>query len=369
MEHRPQHKPRGLSFHSNKSRDPPASTADPAKSPKSASKHERKFSDHYDPNSKANPNAAMMEQQPIAAALEKPTLQSLRGFQHTDSAGNPIVDPDLSNPTRSRWERPLDTIRSFEAAIDNEYRRRSQSVRADQTEVMSSYGSRRSSYYGGAAHNNDQNRYSTNSGYFSQGRPSRDNYSDSYGNGGPVGGGPPPRMRYGNRMQSDPGWNNRQSMQGVYPINGYQQSRDTVNTNGSNGSHSDGPYNSDPNSDNSSIERGIPVQPPHQDMSQQYAFLNGFGRGPIMEEYAGNDSNNYSQAPPPPPPHHAMPPSNGMPPQPPKHASPPGAGGPIKLTSADSPSPEPTKPKMLSKNSSNGGEKRKSWLKKRFSRG
>lgn len=35
------------------------------------------------------------------------------------------VDPDRSNPTRNRWERPLDTIRSFEAAIDGSYARRS----------------------------------------------------------------------------------------------------------------------------------------------------------------------------------------------------------------------------------------------------
>lgn len=33
------------------------------------------------------------------------------------------ADPDRSNPTRSRWERPLDTIRSFEAAIDGNYRK------------------------------------------------------------------------------------------------------------------------------------------------------------------------------------------------------------------------------------------------------
>lgn len=36
-----------------------------------------------------------------------------------------VADPDLSNPTRHRFERPLDTIRSFEAAIDGEYKRRS----------------------------------------------------------------------------------------------------------------------------------------------------------------------------------------------------------------------------------------------------
>jgi hypothetical protein len=348
MEHPTQQHPRqrGLSFHSNKSRDPPA-----PKSPKSPPKHERKYSEHLDPNSKADPNNAMNELQPIAAALEKPTLQSLRSFQHTDSAGNPIVDPDLSNPTRSRWERPLDTIRSFEAAIDVEYRRRSQSMRVDNTDAMSTYGSRRSSYYGGGY--NDQNRYSTAS-YFPQRQSVRDSYADGHGYGGPVGGGPPPRMRYGNRMQSDPGWNNRQSMQGVYPMNGYQQSRDTVHTNGSNGSHSDGLYSNDPSSENSSIERGVPVQPPQQDMSSQYAFINNFGRGPILEE--------FPQGPPPPPPHH-----NGMPPQPPKHATPP-APAPIKLSTGNAPDAEPTRPKMLSKNSSNAGEKRKSWLKKRFSK-
>lgn len=36
-----------------------------------------------------------------------------------------VADPDRSNPTRSRWERPLDTIRSFEAAIDGNYKRQS----------------------------------------------------------------------------------------------------------------------------------------------------------------------------------------------------------------------------------------------------
>ena len=36
-----------------------------------------------------------------------------------------LADPDRSNPTRSRWERPLDTIRSFEAAIDGGHNRKS----------------------------------------------------------------------------------------------------------------------------------------------------------------------------------------------------------------------------------------------------
>ena len=40
------------------------------------------------------------------------------------------ADPDLSNPTRPRWERPLDTIRSFEAQIDAEFKTRQAFQRA-----------------------------------------------------------------------------------------------------------------------------------------------------------------------------------------------------------------------------------------------
>lgn len=47
---------------------------------------------------------------------------SLRSIQHTDHEGRVITEPDLSNPTRHRFERPLDTIRNFEAAIDRHRR-------------------------------------------------------------------------------------------------------------------------------------------------------------------------------------------------------------------------------------------------------
>jgi hypothetical protein len=73
--------------------------------------------------------------------MEKSNLGSLRSLQHKDQYGNVIsmffdpflmeysnvltvADPDLSNPTRPRFERPLDTIRSFEAAIDGSYHSR-----------------------------------------------------------------------------------------------------------------------------------------------------------------------------------------------------------------------------------------------------
>ncbi|RAL08728.1 DUF2406 domain-containing protein, partial [Aspergillus homomorphus CBS 101889] len=47
---------------------------------------------------------------------------SLRAMQHRDREGKVITEPDVSNPTRYRFERPLDTIRSFEAAIERRRR-------------------------------------------------------------------------------------------------------------------------------------------------------------------------------------------------------------------------------------------------------
>jgi len=86
--------------------------------------------------------------QPVdAQLLEQATLGSLRKGQHLDANGNVIsrsiclarltysftnnitADPDLSNPTRPRLERPLDTIRSFEKAIDSGYKRRNSMMR------------------------------------------------------------------------------------------------------------------------------------------------------------------------------------------------------------------------------------------------
>lgn len=91
----------------------------------------RDSSSHADPSPSVN------------AIFEESTITPLRGIQHRDAAGNVIstcglghlttgnqplifvADPDLSNPTRPRMERPLDTIKAFEKAIDNGYKRRS----------------------------------------------------------------------------------------------------------------------------------------------------------------------------------------------------------------------------------------------------
>lgn len=307
----------------------------------------------------------MNEVQPIAAALEKPTLQSLRSFQHTDSSGNPITDPDLSNPTRSRWERPLDTIRSFEAAIDGEYKRRSQAMRNDSSEMLSGYASRRSSYYGGGNNGNyDQNRYSQASGYYGsrQTAMGRDGLGD-----GAYGAPMAQRTRY-NRMQTDP-YRYNSNGNTVYPSHGYHQSRDTVNTGGSNGSHSE-PYSNDPSSENSSIEqRGGPVgPPPTMNYGEQYGY-NGYngGRNPIQEEY-DNNAPGPSYLPPQPPAH-----QNYSPPVPSKGPQPPNQPAPTKLSQSNSNGQAPpasgAKPNVLSrKSTADSGGKRQSWFKKRFSK-
>ena len=89
---------------------------------------------------------ADVPQPAVANVLEETTLTDLRQVRHKDAYGNEIgmyvsvyyvsrslmpyaVDPDLSNPTRPRLERPLDTIKNFEKAIDDGYKRRSTHVR------------------------------------------------------------------------------------------------------------------------------------------------------------------------------------------------------------------------------------------------
>ncbi|KAJ4296234.1 hypothetical protein N0V90_006279 [Kalmusia sp. IMI 367209] len=229
-----------------------------------------------------------------------------------------------------------------------------------QPKVMSGYNSRRSSYYGGGGHH-DQGRFSQASGYYGSRQAARDSWQDNgHGMGGPVGG--PPRARY-NRMQTDPGWNrypqSNGNGNGVYPVQGYQQSRDTVNTNGSNGSHSE-PYSTEPSSDNSSIERAAGMKP---DLGEQYGFQ-GFGGGPNLDKYQngmGPSNNGYAVQRP-----------NGTlnygapPPVPTKQGVPPAGNNPIKLTkSGEGPANGDGRPAVLQRQNT---DKRKSWFKRRFSK-
>lgn len=67
-------------------------------------------------NDKANPNVALTEANAFEQWQAVGMAPNYVPFLSKDVYGQEIVEPDLSNPTRSRHERPLDTIRSFEAA-------------------------------------------------------------------------------------------------------------------------------------------------------------------------------------------------------------------------------------------------------------
>lgn len=96
-----------------------------------------------------------------------------------------------------------------------------------------------------------------------------------------------PRARYGaSRMQSD---SQIYAGQRPYPQHGYHQSHDTVNTGFTNGSDSTGPWanSTDPSSENSSIDKGHPMNKPSTPMDgyNQYG-ANGY-HDAIMEEQGG----------------------------------------------------------------------------------
>lgn len=195
-----------------------------------------------------------------------------------------------------------------------------------------------------------------------------DSYIDNYSN--------PPNQyqtnqgrsaRLSQRIVSEPGVYGRNN-QAVYPSHGHQQSYDTVTSASGTGSHATDQWgtSTDPSSENSSIDKIQQVS--KADLGEEYGF-NGFGgapqfRGPILEEH-GLDAPAYGQ------PGYGqaqMSLSNGYPyqgnsgrPPPPSHKE-TAPRVPIKLGNASGPKGEAihVQPQAV--------EKRKSWLKRRFSK-
>ncbi|KAN0073949.1 DUF2406 domain containing protein [Elaphomyces granulatus] len=340
-------------------------------------------------HTKADPTLAMNEAQPATVALEKSNLGSLRAMQHKDQYGNIITVPDLSNPTRYRFERPLETIRSFEAAIDGSYNSRQISYAPTE--------SRRTSYFGG--NNRDQGH-----GYYNgRGNSSRpDSLVDNHGGGGPN---PPtynphptsnshggrPRQRYNDRMHPD----SMIHTQNFYPQQSYQRSNDNITAASGSGSNGTDQWanHTDPSSVNSSLDRlqqqqqqQHQQQPPHQQQQQQlqqhphqhqhqqkpernlaeaYGF-NGFGPDPQLDStlppippphgkeagvYDQNGYDTYEQMAP------TLPPKDGR-----------------KASRAVGTTPAPTATaangrKSIVQTTPSISEKRTSWFKRRFSKG
>ncbi|EAL92731.1 hypothetical protein AFUB_040640 [Aspergillus fumigatus A1163] len=275
-------------------------------------------------HTKADPTLAMSEAQPSTGCGPR-TVDS--GLSKSYAAQRPIwadyqyvltacaigcnfpltvfvikADPDLSNPTRPRFERPLETIRSFEAAIEGTYSSRPVSWARTESYVDT---------YNGQPQDNGY--YPYNQGGGRRPRPNPRVYTDQTG--------------YSNGSNG-------------YAQHSYQKSVDNITAaSGSGGSHTDAWGNStDPSSVNSSIDQ----------LSQQLQYgQQGFNSQPNL--------NGYAPAPPKPPVHSF----NQAP------AFDPNAGGPVGGPPAAASAPN-RRQLRKSVNMSDTGDKRKSWFKRKF---
>lgn len=220
-------------------------------------------------------------------------------------------------------------------------------------------------YYGGRNGGSRPDSYVENYG------PPPNHYGNSthpnhYGNGS--------GRRFGPRNHSDPALYGHTNGQGIYPSHGHQQSNDTV-ASASNGSHATDQWgnSTDPSSENSSLDRVQGVA--KSDPGEAYGF-NGFGgapqfQGPILEEH-GHGAPGYGQ------PGYGQErlaagdgyayQGNATAPMPPPHAPRKDNARrvPIKLGGSSSRGEAP--PVSSRPSPSVDTEKRKSWLKKRFSK-
>ncbi|KAK3328877.1 hypothetical protein B0H66DRAFT_4958 [Apodospora peruviana] len=337
-------------------------------------------------HTKADPTLAMNEAEPAeVAATGKTSLAPLRNMQHRDSFGNPIAEPDRSNPTRSRWERPLDTIRSFEAAIDGGYSNRRSFLRAEPDRESVSYNNRRSSYYG----NNGPGGRFSNESYYNSRPPSmmysgrqdgsqhdlrqggmgpRDNFQDQQGyNGGYNQNG---GRRGFPRTNSEGQFSQAHRPQGAneYALPSNHRSYETVaSASGSGSSAEVAGYQTDPtSSDNSSVERMQAAPKRQQEPLNDYGigfsqpaeyqpstFTLGVKNSGGLNGAGGGDMAGYLQA------GGAMN-HGGPPPPPPKQAS----GEPQIMR-------KPTAPNQYAQPAQQrpaAAEKRKSWFARRFSK-
>jgi hypothetical protein len=220
---------------------------------------------------------------------------------------------------------------------------------------------RHDSYYAGRPNGFRPDSYFENRGT-NNGMSRSDSYYDN--NARPSNGYYPSRARYP-RTASEPQFN---SGTGIYPVDGNQQSYETVTTASGSGSSGDPlGYSTDPSSDNSSLDRVQPPAPPEHNYSLGFNGSHGYGgtQNNQVFNYASNGYGGYAakQA--------DMPMmsggyqgQNGVPPVPPRKdivQGPPRV--PIKLGSSGNGGPttyETPRP--------GAGEKRKSWFGKRFSR-
>ncbi|RKF83954.1 hypothetical protein GcM3_005008 [Golovinomyces cichoracearum] len=199
---------------------------------------------------KTDPSMAMIEVEPFdvleatAACNTKTTLAPIRAIQHRDKFGNPIVEPDRSNPTRSRWERPLDTIRSFEAAVDGSYKRQSQLRNVEEALITVHPTSHKLTH--GLVSSEDKSSYRSSAIYGPSPTPSGHyNYYENTGSN---------QNNHFNRPRHHRTefYKNGHT---IYSVPDVQESYNLVNSTSGSGSSADPAYSTGPSSENSSIAR------------------------------------------------------------------------------------------------------------------
>ncbi|KAJ9615431.1 hypothetical protein H2200_001506 [Cladophialophora chaetospira] len=314
-------------------------------------------------NTKADPSRAINEATPVEQAQEETTQENLRMMAHKDNDGNIIADPDRSNPTRHRMERPLDTIRSFQAAAEGTSSRRSSYTSRPGSQMGfngDGPGSHRASYYSQNGYSPQRPRVPPAGGYYR---------NSSYGNFGPqsaVEESPGASQMYARppmRQQSYPhagppngyyngaqngyhhGYQNGYS-NGESPVSahGQQQSYDAMTS----GSEEYG-KSTNPSSQNSSYDQLHKLRTKPEDFPQENPYakeisFNQVSPTPAFSPYGmGHGHRGQQITPPPVPSQHFLPPSTNNPRQ------------PIKLNSTAEITP-PTSPK------------KSSWIKRRFSK-
>lgn len=174
------------------------------------------------------------------------------------------------------------------------------------------------------------------------------NRRDTYNEG-------PQRMRYGGSRGGGYNNGNNHNGNGVYPQHGYHQSYDTVNSGQTYGSDSTGPWNNgtDPSSENSSLDR---INATNSQQDGVYGGQNGYGGypRPIPEDgqYAPEQQQGYGGGP-------VQPPGGQRRPIP--------LGGSGDDTGFSAAAAAPPRGKLPS-TARPEPEKRKSWLKRRFSK-
>ncbi|KAK8082767.1 hypothetical protein PG996_001548 [Apiospora saccharicola] len=347
-------KSRAFSFHSDKSHKTDLHET-------SAEKESKRL------HTKADPTLAMQEMEPsaVAAHQSRRALPSMSEIEWRDATGTPITEPDRSNPSRSKWERPLDTIRSFEAAIDGGYNNRQSFIRTDSDSVANynrrsglypnSYGPTtprfpQNSYYGARPSSTVHRSESTGFDPRGQGMPdngNRDSYFEGYD--GAYGYGANGNTGNRNRVPrnySESQLNGRPAAdRNVYPVPSNHRSYETVATgSGRSGSPGDAVgYQTDPtSSENSSIDRRMP--PRQRDPANDYGI--SFGQAAAYQPPSLSIPASQPRT---------MPDgSNAVPPPAPKQ----GGGGLLRKGSKTAGAQQ----------GSDKGDKRKSWLARRFSK-